>query len=306
VELEHLVDHLHEMEVDEALIRQIEEQSDDILKGLAEMIEKMLERQQNLQNKELEALDPNQRSLLKLTDFSPAEQREMEGAIRRLARQIHGAKTRRLKKDRTGRISVAHTLRQNIRYEGIPFDPVLRRHREQRPRVTLLCDISLSTRNLAKFWLHLVYQMQSLFSKVRTFVFVADVAEVTQLFEEHPMRRAVETIFGGGLIDADVNSDFGKAAEQFRNEYLPTINHRTTVVILGDGRNNGKDPNTRALEEIAQHARQVIWMTPEPKWGWKLGGCDMPLYEPICNRVEVVRTVDQLASVAEDLVKTRV
>ncbi|MDP8952108.1 MAG: VWA domain-containing protein [Actinomycetota bacterium] len=305
VELEHLVDHLHELEVDEDLIRQIEEQSDDILAGLAEMIQQMIERQKNLQNKELEALDPNQRSLLKLSDFSPGEQREMEGAIRRLARQIHGAKTRRLKRDRTGRISVAHTLRNNVRYEGIPFDPVLRRHREQKPRVTLLCDISLSMRNLARFWLHLVYQMQSLFSKVRTFVFVADVAEVTQLFEEQPMRRAVETIFGGSLIDADVNSDFGLAAERFRNEYLPTINHRTTVVILGDGRNNGKDPNVRALEEIAQHAKQLIWMTPEPKWGWHLGSCDMPRYEPLCNRVEVVRTVDQLASVAEELVKTR-
>lgn len=305
VELEHLVDHLHELEVDEDLIRQIEEQSDNILAGLAQMIERMLERQKNLENKELEALDPNQRSLLKLSDFSPGEQREMEGAIRRLSRQIHGAKTRRLKQDRTGRISVAQTLRNNIRYEGIPFDPVLRRHREQKPRVTLLCDISLSTRNLARFWLHLVYQMQNLFSKVRTFVFVADVAEVTQLLEEQPMRRAVETIFGGKLIDADVNSDFGLAAERFRNEYLPTINHRTTVVILGDGRNNGKDPNVRALEEIAQHAKQLIWMTPEPKWGWHLGSCDMPLYEPICNRVEVVRTVDQLASVAENLVKTR-
>lgn len=143
VELDHLIDHLHEMEIDEDLIRQIEEQSDDILAGLAEMIERMLERQKNLRNKELQALDPKQRSLLKLTDFSPSEQREMEGAIRRLSRQIHGAKTRRLKKDRTGRISVAHTLRQNIRYEGIPFDPVLRRHREQKPRVTLLCDSTL-------------------------------------------------------------------------------------------------------------------------------------------------------------------
>ena len=162
-------------------------------------------------------------------------------------------------------ISVAHTLRNNAHYEGIPFDPVLRRHREQKPRVALLRYISLSTRNLARFWLHLVYQMQNLFSKVRTFVFVVDVAEVTQLFEEQPMRRAVETIFGGGIIDADVNSDFGLAAERFRNEYLPTINHRTTVVILGKGRNNGKDPNARALEEMAQHAKQLTWMTPEPK-----------------------------------------
>jgi hypothetical protein len=94
--------------------------------------------------------------------------------------------------------------------------------------------------------------------------------------------------------------------ERFRNEHLPTINHHTTIVILGDERNNGKDPNTRALEEIVEHAKQTIWITPEPKWGWTLGSCDMPLYEPICNRIEVVRTVDQLASVAEDLVKSRV
>ena len=306
VELEHLVDHLHELEVDEDLIRQIEANADDILAGLPELIERMIERQNKLGEKAPEALDPKQRSLQKLTDFTPSEQREMEGAIRRLARQIHGAKTRRLKQDRTGRISVAHTLRNNIRYEGIPFDPVLRRHREHKPRVVLLCDISLSTRNLAKFWLHLVYQMQNLFSKVRTFVFVAEVAEVTQLFEENPMRQAVRSIFDGGIIDADVNSDFGLAAERFRNEYLPTINHRTTVVILGDGRNNGKDPNVRALEEIAEHAKQVIWITPEPKWGWNLGSCDMGLYEQICNRVEVVRTVDQLANVAEELVKSRV
>ncbi len=305
VELEHLVDHLHEMEVDEDLITEIEAQTEDILAGLPELIEQMIKRQQKLENKERESLHPENQSLRKLTDFSPAEQREMEGAIRRLARQIHGAKTRRLKKDRTGRISVAHTLRNNIRYEGIPFDPVLRRHREQKPRVVLLCDISLSTRNLARFWLHLIYQMQSLFSKVRTFVFVADVAEVSQLFEEQPMRQAVQTIFDGKLIDTDVNSDFGKAAERFRNEYLPTINHRTTIVILGDGRNNGKDPNVRALEEIAEHARQVIWITPEPRWGWTLGGCDMKLYEPICNRVEVVRTIEQLGNVAEELVKPR-
>ena len=76
-------------------------------------------------------------------------------------------------------------------------------------------------------------------------------------------------------------------------------------MILGDGRNNGKCPNAPALEEISQHARQVVWITPEPKWGWSLGSCDMPLYEPICDRVEVVRTVDQLAGVAEELVKAR-
>jgi uncharacterized protein with von Willebrand factor type A (vWA) domain len=305
VDLQNLVDHLHGMEVDEALIDQIEAQSENILRGLPELIKQMQEREKKLNKGTKDDFELRRRSLRKMLDFSASEQREMEVAIRRIARRIYGAKTRRLRRDRTGRISVAHTLRHNVQYEGIPFDPVLRRRREGRPRVTLLCDVSLSTRNLARFWLQLIYQMQSLFSKVRTFVFVAEMAEVTQLFEEHNMHRAVDEIFSGRVLDADVNSDFGKAAEQFRNEHLSTINHRTTVVLLGDGRNNGKHPNVEALEEIAQHARQVIWITPEPRWGWSLGSCDMPLYEKVCNRVEVVRDVEGLASVAEELVKVR-
>src|ERR671921_698635 len=306
VDLQNFVDHLHGMAVDEALVEQIEAQSENILRGLPELIKQMQERKKKLEKSTKDDSELRHRSLMKMLDFSAAEQREMEVAIRRIARRIYGAKTRRLRQDRTGRISVPHTLRHNVRYEGIPFDPVLRRRREGRPRVTLLCDVSLSTRNLARFWLHLIYQMQSLLSKVRTFVFVAEMAEVTQLFEEHTMRRAVDEVFSGRVLNADVNSDFGKAAEQLVGEHLSTINHRTTVVLLGDGRNNGKHPNVEALEEIAQHAKQTIWITPEPRWGWSLGSCDMPLYESICDRVEAVRTVDQLASVAEDLVKTRV
>jgi len=230
----------------------------------------------------------------------------MEAAVRRLAHELHGAHSRRQRKDRTGRISISHTLRHNLRFEGIPFQPVLRRRHEQRPRLVLLCDVSLSTRNLARFWLHMIHQMQSLFSKVRTFTFVADMVEVTYLFEEYNLNRAVETIFGGQLLDVDTRSDFGRAAQQFCDEFLNSVNRRTTVVILGDGRNNGRPPNVAALEEIAHHAKQVIWMTPEAKWGWSLGSCDMPFYEEICQRIEVVRTVEQLASIAEDLVRSKV
>ena len=305
VDLQDFVDHLHELEVDEALISQLEAQSENIIKGLPDLIKQMQEREKLLKKDAKDDTEFRRRALRKMLTFSAGEQREMEAAVRRIARNIQGAKTRRLKQDRTGRISVPHTLRQNVRYDGVPFDPVLRRRREGKPRVTLLCDVSMSTRNLSRFWLHLIYQMQSLFSKVRTFVFVAEMAEVTQIFEEHDMNRAVEEVFSGRIIDADVNSDFGKAAEQFTYEHLPTINHRTTVVILGDGRNNGKPPNVEALEEITQHARQVVWITPEPRWGWNLGSCDMPLYEKVCNRVEVVRDVDGLANVAENLIKVR-
>ena len=300
-EMQDLVDHLQDLEVDEALIQQLTAMADSVIQGLPELFKAMLQRQKEL-GKKLDDTAVQQRSLRRLLNFSPSEQRDMEAAVRRIARQIHGATTRRMHQDRTGKMSVSRTLRHNMRYDGMPFQPVLRSKREQRPRLVVLCDISLSTRNLARFWLHMIYQMQSLFSKVRTFVFVADLVEVTQLFEEQTLHRAVETIFSGQLLDVDTSSDFGHAAEEFRNNFLPAANRRTTVVILGDGRNNGRPPNAAALAEIAQHAKQVIWMTPEPKWGWSLGSCDMPLYEPLCRRVEVVRTVEQLANMAEILV----
>lgn len=300
-----LVDHLHDMDVDENLIRLLEEQADSILRDMPQLIEQMLDRRKELE-KPKDDSEFRSRSLRKMMNFSAGEQRDMEAAIRRIAKEIHGAKTRRMKQDRIGKISPRHTLKNSIRFDGIPFNPVLRRHREQKPRLALLCDVSMSTRNLSRFWLHIVYQMHNLFSKVRTFVYVADMAEVTHLFEEHTMHRAVDEIFSGRVIDADTNSDMGKATGQFVANSLSSINHRTTVVILGDGRNNGKPPNVEALEEISGHAKQVIWMTPEPKWGWQLGSCDMPAYEKVCNRVEVVRTVDQLAGVAEEIIRVGV
>lgn len=302
-EVEELAERLREMEVDERLIQAITASGEDIAAMLPELMLALIERQRRL------AEDPGaddeallSRSLRRLLDFSPGEQRELEAALRRLGRRMHGATTRRLRRDRVGRISVSQTLRRNLAHEGIPFQPVLRRRREQRPRLVVLCDVSLSTRNLARLWLHLIYELQGLFSKVRTFVFVADLAEVTQLFEEATLARASEAIFGGRLIDVDENSDFGRAAEEFRTGFLTALNRRTTVVILGDGRNNGRPPNAAALEDIARRARRVIWITPEPKWSWSLGGCDMPTYEPLCERVEVVRSVEELGRVAEQLV----
>ena len=81
------------------------------------------------------------------------------------------------------------------------------------------------------------------------------------------------------------------------------MNHRTTVVVLGDGRNNGRPPGEDALHEIAGHARELVWITPEPRWSWALGGCDMQRYARACDRVEVVRNVAELAAVAEALVR---
>ncbi len=168
----------------------LEANSDEIMRALPEMLRSLLERQERMKAAADDDEAPGGGAILRRTlELSPADQRELETTIRRLGRQLGGAQTRRLRVARTGKVSVAHTLRRNMAYEGVPFKPVLRRRRESRPRLVVLCDVSLSTRNLARFWLQLVYELQSLFSRVRTFAFVADLVEVTQLFEEQGLGR---------------------------------------------------------------------------------------------------------------------
>ena len=156
VDLQDLVRHLHEMEVDEALIAELKVQFENILKGLPNLVKQMQEREKLLREKFLkkDAKDDSEirrRALRKMLDFSAPEQRGTEAAIRRVTRKIQGAKTRRLREDRIGRINVPNSLRHNVRYDGVPFDPVMRRRREGRPRIALLCDVSMSTRNLSRF-----------------------------------------------------------------------------------------------------------------------------------------------------------
>ncbi|MGH8929294.1 MAG: VWA domain-containing protein [Egibacteraceae bacterium] len=303
-ELSELVDQLHELDVDPELIAELEAQADAIRAQLPQLIQQLLDRQRLLS----EGLKPEvwQRNLVRVQTFSEPERRQLEAAIRQLAKRLRGSTSRRRTRGHRGEISIPHTLRRNMRYDGMPFEPAFRAKRQQKPNLVVLCDVSLSTRNLARFWLQLIYQLQDLFSKVRTFVFVADIVEVTDIFREKRFERAVEEVFSGQLLDVDVNSDFGKAIGRFGDEYLTVVGRRTTVVVLGDARNNGRPPNEQALEEVARLARRVIWMTPEPRWGWSLGGCDMRRYEPLCQRVEVVRTVEQLSDVAEELLHDRV
>lgn len=281
-ELAELLDDLRELEVDEGLVQAIAA-SNEIVAALPDLLRSLLERQERMKAAAQET-PAAPISLRRSLELSPGDRRELEAAIRRLGRQLRGATTRRLRTARTGRINVAHTLRRNMAYEGVPFEPVLRRRREGRPRLVVLCDVSLSTRNLARFWLQLVHELQSLFSRVRTFAFVADLVEVTQLLEEQALAGGVETLFAGELIDVDENSDFGRAAEQLRTGFLGAINRRTTVVVLGDGRNNGRPPNVAALEEVARLARRVLWLTPEPRWGWGLGSCDMAIRRSVRRR----------------------
>jgi len=163
-----------------------------------------------------------------------------------------------------------------MRFDGIPFAPIIVARTEDKPRLVILTDVSLSVRATARFTLHLVHGLQSPIGQVRAFAFVADLVEITDLFTDHQVEQALGLVFGGDVLDVDANSDYGAAFGRFKEDFGSAVNRRTTVIVLGDGRGNGNDPNIEAFADITRRARETIWLTPEPRYSWGLGGCDLP------------------------------
>jgi uncharacterized protein len=269
-----------------------------VLENLPQALKRHLEALLALENKIVETREQREARVDRMAEF---ERAELEESVRRLARSLHGALTHRRRIAAAGRVDPGRTMRRNMRFDGVPFVPVTVRRAEDRPRLVVLADVSLSVRATARFTLNLVHGLQDMFAQVRSFAFVAEVAETTELFRDFPSERALGLIFGGDVLDVDANSDYGRVFGEFVAEHASAVTRRTTVVVLGDGRNNGNDPNLAAFDEITRRARETIWLTPEPRYSWGLGSCDLPAYAEYCNRVRVVRDLTGLEQAAEDL-----
>lgn len=247
------------------------------------------------------AIESPERHGIRTPAADEAERFRLEETLRRLAKTMPGALTHRRAVAGRGRVDPGRTMRTNMRFDGIPFRPVTVARKQDKPRLVVLADVSLSVRHTARFTLHFVHGLQRLFGQVRTFAFVADTAEVTDLFTEHPVERALDLIFSGDVLDVDADSNYGAAFGRFREEFPDIVTRRTTVVILGDGRGNGNNPNVPAFEEIARRCKQLVWLTPERRSTWRLGRCDLPRYEEFCDRVHVVRDLDGLDRATDDI-----
>ncbi|MGN9836945.1 VWA domain-containing protein [Nonomuraea sp. H19] len=226
--------------------------------------------------------------------------RELETSLRRLARTLPGALTATRRNSPRGRAHPARTMRQNMRYDGVPFRPVTTTRAENAPRLLVLADVSLSVRATARFTLHLVHGLQALFGQVRSFAFVDEPQEITKLFAEHSLARVSDLVFGaaGGLLNVEADSDYGRTFELMLAEHRSALTRKTTLLMLGDGRGNGHDPKLDAFEELTRRARQTIWLTPEPRYSWPLGSCDLPGYAQHCDQIHVVPDLARLEDVA--------
>jgi uncharacterized protein with von Willebrand factor type A (vWA) domain len=269
------------------------------LKSLEEAARRVADREQK-------ARDPEQKgenALVhrNLASLTPQEIERMRGVVRRLAERLKARLSRRRKVRRRGALSVRRTLRKNLSTGGFPAKLVFRSRRAERPEVLVLCDVSDSVRNVSRLMLQFVYTLQELYARVRSFVFVSDVGEVTHLFKKMDVSSAVDLATAGKVINTSANSNYGHALKMFERTWMGSVTRRTTVIIIGDGRTNYNPPNAHVLLELKRKARRVLWLCPEEEASWGFGDSEMPLYARYCTRVVVVRSVDDLARAAAEV-----
>jgi hypothetical protein len=238
-------------------------------------------------------------------NFYLLTQREIEmmrDIVARLGRKMKDKLLLRQKIRNRGRIDVKRVIRRNLQYGGVPMELCRKNRRREKPQILALCDVSDSVGYAARFMLQFLYTLQELFSKVRTFVFVTEIAEVTSLFSEYEINAAIQLALHSRLVDYNGHSNFGYAFHQFRNEFLDSVTPRTTVIIIGDARNNRNDPRVWSLKEISEKAKRIIWLNPEAKAAWRLGDSVMHDYMPYCEEVHECRNARQLIAVVDKLI----
>jgi len=237
-----------------------------------------------------------------LAQLSEQETESLRHEVARIARILRARVQLAPKVMRRGRLDLRRTLRRSLATGGVPFDLRRRERRRKKPRLIVLCDISDSVRNVSRFMLQFVYTLQELFDRVHSFVFVAELGETTELFARNELDRAVELANSGAAVNVFANSNYGRMLEQFADRHLSKVTPRTTVLLIGDGRNNYYASNHSILGDVRHRAKQVIWLNPESPASWGFGDSAMREYEPHCDTVAVARNLDSLRKVIDDLV----
>ncbi|MFE3545890.1 VWA domain-containing protein [Nocardia sp. NPDC059177] len=239
------------------------------------------------------------------TDFLRASERELaelKRSTQRLARILASRLAVRRKRSRRGEIDLRKTLRASMSTGGVPIDLVNRKPRPGRPELVLLCDISGSVAGFSNFTLLLVSALREQFSRVRIFAFVDRTDEVTSYFDPHAGLDDVLTrIFTQShIIDADGHSDYGQALSSFADHFADAVTSRSSLLILGDGRTNYRNPRLDTLRDLAGAARHAHWLNPEPKNLWGTGDSAAREYSAVIEMHEC-RSARQLTDVVSRL-----
>lgn len=231
------------------------------------------------------------------------EMAQLERALRPLSRKLAVRLARRRRRRRRGPVDLRHTVRRSLSTGGVPIDLRFKPPRPAKPEIIVIADVSGSVASFARFTLHLVHAISSQFSKVRSFVFVDGLDEVSHLFEgvDDPGEAVARINAEADVIAFDGHSDYGRAFLTFHELFADQLTKRSTVLILGDARNNYHQAHAEVLADLKYRVKAVYWLNPEPTSYWNSGDSIVNQYAPYCERVVECRTLRQLEAFVGEL-----
>lgn len=234
-------------------------------------------------------------------EFMHASRDEM-AALRKslgpLTRKLAARLARKRKHKRKGPLDFRSTVRASLSYGGVPAEPKFKAPRIAKPELIVIADISGSVAAFARFTLMLVYAIQNQFSKVRSFVFIDGIDEVTDYFKStEDIQEAIHRVnTEADVVWVDGHSDYGHAFEVWWEKYGKDVSSKSTVLFLGDARNNYHASQSWVVKEIQQKAKHVYWLNPEPKSYWNTGDSIVGEYGTYTDGVYECRNLRQLES----------
>jgi uncharacterized protein with von Willebrand factor type A (vWA) domain len=228
--------------------------------------------------------------------------RQMRKVVAPLARTLATRLAAKRRRHRHGQIDLRKTLRKSMSTGGVPIDVVLAKPRPARPELVVLCDVSGSVAGFSHFTLLLVSALRQQFSRVRVFAFIDTTDEVTHMFgADADLAVAVQRITReAGVYTRDGHSDYGHAFVSFLNQFPNVLSPRSSLLVLGDGRNNYRNPEVELLAQMVSASRHAHWLNPEPRHLWGSGDSAIPRYDGVLP-IHECRSAKQLASVIDKL-----
>jgi uncharacterized protein len=297
--LEELMQRLAQMGMNAERVQQMRELVQQNLMGMQQQIDQFAgerlaenlsekdpsENLDGLFNRPFEALSDNDKRLL---------QRE----VQRLAAALRTRIALRQKRAKTGQLDPKATIRANLKYQGVPME-LRHRDRVRKPRIVIFCDISTSMRFCSEVMLSFLFALQGQVHKTHAFAFIDHLESISEDFSGSDADEAISSVLLR-MPSGYYNTDFGWSLNDFNNGYLDTLNNQTTMIVVGDGRNNHNDPRLDLFSTFSRRAARTIWLNPEPPQLWH-GDSDMPKYAPLCTDVLKVSNLKELVSAVDHL-----
>ena len=235
-----------------------------------------------------------------LTSVDKRNYKLIEQLVRKSAKRLASLHGRRRRVTKRGLLDVRRTIAANAAYDGFLFHTKWKTTRIERPKIMVICDVSGSVSRVARFLLLFLYCLQDVLPKVRSFVFSSDMAEVTDTLSRSDVEDSLSEIM---VRWGNQPTDYGKALRDFQASALNDIDKRTTVIMLGDARNNNNHSQAGIWEEVYRRSQRVIWLNPEGKFSWNTGDSIINEYAPYCSQVETCNNVRDLNRILSSLLK---